>query len=392
MIILNENFKYVLKLISCVLNNKKPCPIPKNCDADKIVNIAIAHSVGALVFSGFEQIKDSIDEKAYKKLENYNNKMIQREILQQVDVEALSELLNENEIKFVLLKGYVIKKLFLSPHYRESCDVDILFDTAKEKKVNEIMLSLGYDKSEDSPCHKDYIKSSMLHIEMHRKLMQEGYYGYDYFNKIWDKVTRKENSKYEYIMKDEDYYLFMISHLAKHYFTGGAGLKLFIDIYLFNKAYKEKLDLNYIYSELDKIKLKGFAKNMEKLSFALFENQELNEDQLIMANFIYECGTFGKKENIDISNIIKSQKSKKYNKMKFISLIKRVFLKYSIMKTMYPTLEKAPFLLPFYWVRRWFERIFLDTSRVKREFNDIKNFDNEKLEKMQYIHYISEKE
>lgn len=60
------------------------------------------------------------------------------------------------------------------------------------------------------------------------------------------------------LMNPEDAYIFMLEHLAVHMESGGAGIRMLIDVYLFNKKHESELDRLYVSNVLKDILLDDF--------------------------------------------------------------------------------------------------------------------------------------
>lgn len=60
------------------------------------------------------------------------------------------------------------------------------------------------------------------------------------------------------------------------------------------------------------------------------------------------------------------------------------------MQERYPILKKAPILLPFYWIKRWFEVLFKRRKNIKNTVNIMQQITNEKVEKYSKILEITE--
>ena len=81
-----------------------------------------------------------------------------------------------------------------------------------------------------------------------------------------------------------------------------------------------------------------------------------------MAARVCESGIFGNRTNISRAKAANT-KEKNFFLSKVFSAI---FLPYENMKSFYPVLEKAPVLLPFFWGKRIFDRVFFKSDRVKK--------------------------
>ena len=109
-----------------------------------------------------------------------------------------------------------------------------------------------------------------IKIEMQPHLIDMGYSEwYEYLQDIWEKCS---NDKHEYKMNLEDFYIYHIIHMAKHFKNGGIGLNHILDIHVMNLTFKP-MDWNYIENELLKINLYKFNLTMQALVSYWFNNK-----------------------------------------------------------------------------------------------------------------------
>jgi hypothetical protein len=67
----------------------------------------------------------------------------------------------------------------------------------------------------------------------------------DYYDDIWTKVSKREGYNYSYCLSDEDFYIYMIYHCAKHFKSGGLGIRMLMDVYVYLNSH-QNLDREYI--------------------------------------------------------------------------------------------------------------------------------------------------
>lgn len=104
-----------------------------------------------------------------------------------------------------------------------------------------------------------YYKRPFMNIEMHRNMIDEKYEFAKYYQNIWSKLIKSDNKNYEYYLTDEDYYIYLVAHLAKHFANGGTGIRSIIDIYIYLE-HKRELNWKYINEEFSKLQLSQFSK------------------------------------------------------------------------------------------------------------------------------------
>lgn len=80
-------------------------------------------------------------------------------------------------------------------------------------------------------------------------------------------------------MSHDDFYIYHICHLFKHYSGGGTGLRSLSDTNVYYREYGECLDLAYIDAELKKLGLKEFERKIRCLSDKLFRRLPLDDSE-----------------------------------------------------------------------------------------------------------------
>ena len=260
----------------------------------------------------------------------------------------LTEVLESAKIPFIPLKGAVIRKRYPQPWMRTSCDIDVFVrESDLEKAISVLCEKCGYECGERGPHDVGLTASNGTRIELHYKLVEEARVGeaFDVLVRVFENAEVCEGSQYRYEMTDAFYHFYHVAHMAKHFETGGCGIRPFIDLWLLDGiegASKEGRD-----KLLEEGKLLKFAEKARNLSKVWLEGQEADEFSLQLERFILGGGVYGSSEN----RVALHQK-KKGGRIGY--LVSRIFASREKLKGYYPILEKHPWLLPFMQVRRWF--------------------------------------
>ena len=195
------------------------------------------------------------------------------------------------------------------------------------------------------------MKPPYVNIELHRSL---GSYGGGDFS-LWH---AKEGEPCHYLMSDEDFLVFTLSHMYKHYKSGGTGMRSFFDLYLFLKKKGDALDARYVEREVAARDMTEFYAIAKRLSELWFEGgTECDGELAELEYYVITGGTFGTVEN-RVKRALKK-------KNRFSYALSRIFLPYSQMKFIYGWLKPLPFLLPIAWIARLFAALF--DGRMRRE-------------------------
>ena len=307
-----------------------------------------------------------------------------------LELKKVSEVLEENGISYMPLKGTVIRKYYPDPWMRTSGDIDILVKKEDSVRGAELLeTKLDYTK-----VHKEkrtehdfgYYAPNGTPVELHYDLMEKDANNVVVKHKFsfscsadfaWDRAEKAENSEYKYKMSKDVFYIYHISHMAKHFINGGCGIRPFIDLWILNNLGWGEND--FVKESLKNDGIMLFWEKANELTKVWFEDKAHSEITQKMESFILDGGVHGNSENK-----MKLLKIKKNSKWRFFLSI--IFVPYKTLRYRYKGLEKYPFLLPFYWVRRWFENIFKgklkNVARDNSSYNAINEDEMGEMKKM----------
>ena len=363
---LSRNRDYFFELIKSVILKKKAPEPYENIDWHKIYRLSARHSIANIIAYAIDTLDSKIDDEAFKLFENYRNIIIAQEAQQEAEAVNLTDKFERAHIKNMPIKGCVMKKLYPSPNMRSMCDIDILIEDDGIDRAEKIMQNLDYPIREVSDREIVYKRPPFISVELHRSFVSEKYQKviFDYYKNIWNMAVLTDGKKYTYELSKEDFYVYMIVHIAKHYMSGGVGIISIIDVYVFMHRYRDMLNFEYINTEFNKLGLYEFAKNILMLTDEWFENKEKSEIGLKMAQYIFYGVTYGSKVFNDAAYALKNnEKNAHISSLK--KIIYAVFLPYENMCILYPKLKQRRVLLPIYWIIRGFNRLLHNKNDVK---------------------------
>ena len=284
------------------------------------------------------------------------------------EINALSKAFLDEGIEHLKLKGTVLKSLYPHPEMRLMSDSDILIKEEQEDKIERIMKSLGYTFKVSSDHEWIWEKGKMT-IELHRRIIasyQKDFYAY--FGNGWQLAKRAGDTS-EYKMSLEDEFIYLFTHLSKHYRDAGIGIKHFTDIYVFLNAHTD-LDMEYIRATLKSLGLLAFFDNVLAVLDAWFDDGEVTPVVEFITAKVFDSGVYGSRLTEIKANALKERNSGK-KKSKIARLWTLIFPPYKNMCYIFPVLKKAPILLPFMWVYRWLKAIFTKKDRIEKAAKDL---------------------
>lgn len=153
------------------------------------------------------------------------------------------ELLEENQIPCVLLKGVTIANCYPVPELRKSGDVDVLLlDPKQKKQTEELLLKAGFSKSSEQhgSHHTVWYSPERIEAEIHTRLVE--LFTDDAANKTMDKqfaeisgqICRKNIMGVEFPVLREGFQAYhLLLHMLVHYMHSGFGLRLLCDWVVF---------------------------------------------------------------------------------------------------------------------------------------------------------------
>ena len=298
-----------------------------------------------------------------KQFRDAYNMSMRRHILFDREREIILSALEKQGIKYMCLKGVHTKELYPKAPMREFADNDILFDKGKVSDVEQIMYSLGYGEKDSRIAHDSYLKEPIYNFEMHKCLFSDN--KQKCFERVWDNAELINGTNFGYIMSNEDFYLHNLLHLYKHYSDSGCGIRLYADMWLIRKSLGDNNSPN-LRKSITELGMEDFEKETLEFCYDLFEGDISNINDEI-ASRIFSGGVFGS-EKLKVENGIKQNG----NSIKYLFV--RLFMPYEKMCERYEVLNKAPFLLPFFWCVRILV-IFFSAERIgrfKRELGFVK--------------------
>lgn len=374
---------YLANLILSMFEGKKPMDFPENIDVKEIIDIAERNHMNYLLLGALLKT-DNISEEALGILRYNVQKSVMTTLSQVMELKKLVDAFEKAGIKNQPMKGSCMKFMYPSPEMREMSDIDILIAEEQMEAAGKIMRDMGYSLVQSIKHHDIYSKKPFMVVEVHRAMYDKTVDGnqYDYF-KSFEKAVLKDGKKYTYDFNREDFYVYMIAHMAKHFYAMGCGIRNLVDVYIYLEKYGKELDRAYLNKELKKCGIYDFAVNIEELAYIWLGGKQGSQFYNDLFQYMVDCGIYGKDENGIWHKFAEEKlegKSVTRGKLKRWYYFPPLFY----MSEYYPWLEKFPFLLPVAWGIRAFRGVFMKKGVKKREMINV--IDGEKAKTYQTIY------
>lgn len=370
---ISKEINDLLYLISCSLNSEAPdLALVQNMDLDAIYKLASFHSLVSMAAFALEKVL----ELPYQ-YDQSKKKAIRKLALFEIERNTIYSNFNREKIWYLPLKGIILKECYPRFGMREMSDNDILCDPSRIKDVDRIMKGLGYEYIEsDNTIHNTYFKPPSISFELHFKLFSELEVKRiaRYYSKIKNKLIQNENKEYEYSFSPEDFYIHIIAHEYKHFILGGTGLRSLVDIYVYLRKWKEKLNWNYINKELRALKLIEFEQLNRLLSEKVLNNIPLEYNEQKILYYIVTSGTYGTAEHFENNHFATrlSWDDSFFSKTRYI--FRRIFISGGDLKEYYPFFDRHKYLLPILYIYRFVKGLFKKPKDIWLEYKRIIHF------------------
>ncbi len=337
---------YLIHLLCCALNDKTPDPKPDAVTWDELLSFAECHSVANTACYSVEKLQAQPPADLLQRWREIKNKAVVKDITQRAEYQKIAGAFEKAQLRMLPLKGCQMKSLYPKPDMRLMSDLDILIDAQDRKAARKLMLQMGYACEEGGgACHDNYHKLPVMCIEIHHRLFVSKYEKLcEYAAGTFARAEKADGSDFVYRMTDEECYIFFFMHLHKHMSNAGSGIRSVMDCYVLNRSLWEKMDQAAVRQTLEALELWEFAEQMRALAQVWFAGGERNAQLDVLAEWVLSSGTYGTLSNSIAKQIKQDGRAK--------LLLKKLFLSPAYMKSLYPTLQKAPVLLPFFWIKR----------------------------------------
>lgn len=300
-------------------------------------------------------------EKVLEKLKQNQIKAVFHNEQMKHTLDLICETFEKQGIMYIPLKGSVLKEFYPKDGMRTSCDIDVLI------KENDIDVSVkALQKQGFTVVKRNYhdvslLSESKILLELHFNV-KENHENLDLVLKdAWEYAELEAGHRYKF--SDEFFQFHILSHMAHHFMGGGCGLRSLMDLWVM----KHKMGLDYLKAEdlLKKAGIFKFAEQVSRLSDVCFGNAPHDKYTESMLAFIVNGGVFG-----NVENRAKYDKAQGEGSVKFI--FRRIFPSREVLQKRYTVLEKAPFLLPVFWLRRIARNIF--KGNTERYIEEAKSY------------------
>lgn len=374
---MNTIHKGLLTLIRSAVTGEK-YPLPEDFSLRAAEKIIWKQSLWPLIYIGAYNCGVSGEDEIINQLKEKHFRAMLQSQRQLQALQRVMAAFEANGIDYMPLKGVKLKKLYPQPELRPMGDGDILIRVEQYDRIKPIMEGLGFQEGMETQ-HELTWKRPELYLELHKCLFAQRLQEYHrYYGDGWKLAVKGEGSCWELPREDEFVYLF--THMAKHYRASGIGIQHILDLYIYRRAYPD-MDESRIEQTMQKLYLLEFYHNIMDLLAVWFEDREPNEKTELMLHHIFSGGVWGDKENLFYSDQVKRiAKTGKQRSTKLGVLWDAIFPSMERMQCRYRVLFRHPWLYPFFAVIRWVDILLRRPRSIIRRLGKMNRVQDEKVE------------
>lgn len=296
----------------------------KDVDWERVYQLAQEQSVQGIVLRGIEELRAKNLELSVPRVQLLQwigeVRMIEQQNKEMnAFIADLIEKLRKNDVYAILVKGQGIAQCYEKPFWRCSGDVDLLLSDSNYEKAKSFLVPLAERLEKEFVIFKHYgMTIKGWEVELHGTLcprltkrinraVDDAQHDVFYLGN----VRSWENGKVQVFMPgpNEDI-IFQITHILKHFYQGGIGLRQICDLSRFLWTYNEKIDVRLL-----KNRLLYMGIMSEWKSFGAFmvehlgtpgnviplysENRKWKRKAERICQFVLEVGNFGHNRDYD---------------------------------------------------------------------------------------------
>lgn len=353
---MNKEQEYLIKLSAAYLHGEK-IRLKEEINYPELIKESLRQDLFGVAFCAIADSanKNEVIDKAalarYQAL--FTESLYNSNLLMKVYGD-LKAALTGAQIRFVPVKGVVLRNYYPVSETRSMGDADVLIDADNRNAAKAALIQAGFTCESDNGPEWAYRKNG-IRMEVHTSILNASTGKNNAKQYFADAIDHANFSGFEGRFDDTYHFEFLLTHLAQHFCYYGAGIRMILDLAVMLKACD--IDVERVLKDLDSAGLGKFAKTMLSVCWKWYGcGCDLGEETAKAEDFLASHGTFGF-TNRNISAVVE-RKDLEVGKTggTFLKRLRLLFPSYQRMKEIpyIKFIENRPYLTPFAWVYRFF--------------------------------------
>ena len=305
------------------------------------------------------------------------------EIYEASELEILSAF-QAVKVPAVVLESAAVRRLYHLPETAANSPLRLYIPEERYYMARGYLFDLGYETDQFYTGFGEHMKrvgGFQVEIYHHLPFLTKNYK--NHMKSLLDRAYPDKKYPVLKVLSLESSYMFRMAEACYHFCTDNLKIRELLDLYLFYKLFHKDMNKKFLDARIKELDISLLSQSLlhmadmwfssrkdslfpyPKDSISLFDDMEsrILSNGMVGADSIPEAAKL-RKAIKDAEN--KEERAAKWRKWKekwknrFDGIKKQlrwIFPESSYMKTLYPGLENAPFLLPLYWLRRDFKLI-----------------------------------
>lgn len=353
-------------------------------DWERLFRTADYHRVANIIYLGILGNGGRVSERWMNRFfERYQECLIHGDSCEPAEKEILT-LLDMEEISCIVLSSSTLRGLYEVTEMAELSPLKLYINPDSYTRVKGYLVDLGYETIRNYGEYGERMhRLSGLNVDIYRKLPFQTRFYEKGMRDLMLRARVRNNGKTVRIFSAEDRLIYRLASVSYQYVTDELMIRDMLDLFLYHKAWRRRLDGEYITKKLQDFRVDLLAYKILRLSYMWFGEKEDKEymqsgGQLedvvsfdVLENRILSRGEMAENAETDpqalgLLRLLQKEEEREARRIRRQSFHKRaeerkksikrffqwVFPDYKYMASLYPNLEKVPFLLPLYWLFR----------------------------------------
>jgi len=366
----------IIALIKSAVDNSI-ATISDDVTVEDIVDLARNQQLLPIVYYGVMNSKVAIPQELSSEIEQAFLTYVYRDQTQAFELTKVLNAFVSKGIDHMPVKGMLLKLLYPASEMRLMGDGDILIKLSQKEEIFAVMKELGYKEVTESP-HEFVFSKRGVCVELHKCLVppyNKDYYAY--YGDGWQLAKIREGASSRYSMNDEDHFVYIFTHFAKHYRDGGIGVQHLVDFWVYMN--KKKVDMDYVRGELKKLGLLKFFENILLTIDVWFNGAAPTDLTDYITVRMFSNGVFGTSDIKNVASAIRSTGTNSARGARIKHMVETFFPNLHDMQGRYPILKEYKFLLPVMWIARFFDVLFFKRDRLHNKIGELKHVNEENI-------------
>lgn len=376
--------KFLINLLGSTLRQDDSFPVMRRMNWGRLYRIADYHELASGIYLGMlsagARVPSLFGEKFFHR---YQEAVRYGEIYESSELEILAAF-QAVKVPAVVLESAAVRRLYHLPETAANSPLRLYIPEERYYMARGYLFDLGYETDQFYTGFGEHMKRAggfQVEIYHHLPFLTKNYK--KHMKSLLDRAYPDKKYPVLKVLSLESSYMFRMAEACYHFCTDNLKIRELLDLYLFYKLFHKDMNKKFLDARIKELDISLLSQSLlhmadmwfssrkdslfpyPKDSISLFDDMEsrILSNGMVGADSIPEAAKL-RKAIKDAEN--KEERAAKWRKWKekwknrFDGIKKQlrwIFPESSYMKSLYPGLENAPFLLPLYWIRRDFKLI-----------------------------------